>query len=215
MEVIVMEYGLLTKLPQGESQEQYDIGAWAGKFQGLHFPDLEKVRIRRPTPDLHSWQELAFDLSYVLGFGDCSKDVTVEWGDVLEVPEADHPLNERWVGFSTNEWSNLEKCLSRKVEVIVKGRTTKITLAAESFRDTSLGRLPYVTIKTKVAFWIKPALRKTNLLLASSDLSHVKVTRIEPKTGKKLEWVLDCSDSKPAPDFWLRDGDVIEVPDKK
>jgi len=32
-------------------------------------------------------------------------------------------------------------------------------------------------------------------------------------TGKKQEWVLDCSDSKPAPDFWLRDGDVIEVPD--
>jgi len=218
MEVIAMEYGLLTKLSQGESQEQYTLEAWASKFQGLHFPDLEKVRIRRPAPDLHSWQELTFDLSYVLGFGDCSKDVTVEWGDVLEVPEADHPLNERWFGFSTNEWLNLQKCLSRNVEVIVKGKPTKVTLAAEIPVNhsgvLSVQTFPPSTIKTKVPFWIKPALRKTNLLLASSDLSHVKVTRIEPKTGKKREWVLDCSDSKPAPDFWLREGDVIEVPDK-
>ena len=54
----------------------------------------------------------------------------------------------------------------------------------------------------------------SNLPLSSSDLSRVKVTRNDLKTGKKREWILDCSDSKPAPDFWLRDGDVIEVPDK-
>jgi len=214
LEVIAMEYGLLAKLPQGEAQEQYNIEAWANKFQGLYFPDLEKVRIRRPASDLHSWQEHTFDISSVLGFGDCSKDVTVEWGDVLEISEADHPLNERWVGFSTNEWLNLQKCLSRKVDVIVKGKTTKVTMAAEIPENISVGGYAPPTIKTKVPFWIKPALRKTNLLLASSDLSHIKVTRMDAKTGKKREWVLDCSDSKPAPDFWLREGDVIEVPDK-
>jgi hypothetical protein len=61
---------------------------------------------------------------------------------------------------------------------------------------------------------IKPALRQSNLLLASSDQSRIKVTRRDQATGEKREWVLDCSDGKPAPAFWLRDSDVIEVPEK-
>jgi hypothetical protein len=51
-------------------------------------------------------------------------------------------------------------------------------------------------------------------LLASSDLSRVKVTRRDPASGQKRELLLDCSDGKPAPPFWLRDGDTIEVPEK-
>jgi len=50
----------------------------------------------------------------------------------------------------------------------------------------------------------------SKLFLPSSDLSRVKITRRDPVTGIKARMVLDCSDSKPAPDFWLRDGDVIE-----
>jgi hypothetical protein len=48
----------------------------------------------------------------------------------------------------------------------------------------------------------------------------VKVTRNDPKTGKKREWVVDCRVSSPAPDspapdLWLSDGDVIDVPDRE
>jgi hypothetical protein len=57
-------------------------------------------------------------------------------------------------------------------------------------------------------------LRGSNLLLASSDLTRIKVTRHDLPTGLPHEWVVDCSDAKPAPDLWLRDGDVIEVPEK-
>jgi hypothetical protein len=101
----------------------------------------------------------------------------------------------------------------------VKGHLTKVRLAPEitfgpAILESGLVVPRGTTFTTHVPFWIKPALRKSNVLLASSDLSRVKVTRHDPKTGKKREWVLDCSDSKPAPDFWLRDGDVIEVPDK-
>ncbi len=88
------------------------------------------------------------------------------------------------------------------------------------------------------------------LLLSSSDLSRVKVSRRDPKTGKKREWILDCNPQSPSyglpgvgaiggnnprpvsppplpgvglfggnnpprePGLWLRDGDVIEVPEK-
>jgi hypothetical protein len=71
-------------------------------------------------------------------------------------------------------------------------------------------------------------------LLSSSDLSRVKVIRRDAKTGKTREWIVDCSppqspsngstffsfqltagaDSQPTSDLWLRDGDVIEVPQK-
>ena len=223
LEILAMEYGLLTRVPQGESQQAYSIEPWANKIN-LPFPNLERVRIRRPASDLKSWQEQNTDVSAAFTSGDCSKDVPLEWGDVVEVPEADHPLNESWTGFSTNEWVNLKKCLSRRVEIIVKGQSKKVTLAPEINLHVVPTRVSvdgsqtpvryFVSLKTGVAFWIKPALRKSDLLLVSSDLAHVKVTRGDPATGKKREWVLDCSDSKPAPDFWLRDGDVIEVPDK-
>ncbi len=203
----------LTKLPQGESQERLDQSVWSGSPAA--YPDLEKVKIKRPSSDFKGWQEQTVDLSPVVGSGDCSKNMPVEWGDVVEVPEADHPLNEPWPGFTTNQWVNFQKCLSRTVEVVLKGRATKVRLAPEVTFDGPMGTgLSGITFTTHVPFWIKPALRKSNVLLASSDLSHVKVTRRDPKTGQNREWILDCSDSKPAPDFWLREGDVIEVPDK-
>jgi len=138
------------------------------------------------------------------------------------IPEADHSLSAQWPGFSTNELANLKKCLSRQLTVIVKGERKQITLAPEMMfpGDTKypvpnanfVGGSP--SIRTRTPFWTKPALRESNLLLSSCDLSHVKITRQDPKTGQKLEWVVDCSNSNYAPDLWLRDGDVIEVPDK-
>jgi hypothetical protein len=43
----------------------------------------------------------------------------------------------------------------------------------------------------------------------------VKVTRRDPKTGKEREWILDCTNNSQAPDLRLREGDVIEVPEKQ
>jgi hypothetical protein len=75
------------------------------------------------------------------------------------------------------------------------------------------------------------------VLTSSSDLSRVKVTRHDATTGKNHEWIVDCSDhqsqssllnpqvqytwqfamgnSQHSSDLWLRDGDVIEVPEKQ
>ena len=63
------------------------------------------------------------------------------------------------------------------------------------------------------SYALRSVLDQSKLVRASSDLSRVKVIRRDPKTGKKREWVLDCSGDNP-PFFWLRDGDVIEVPEK-
>jgi hypothetical protein len=60
---------------------------------------------------------------------------------------------------------------------------------------------------------LRPALLGSNLNLSSADLTRVKVTRHNPKTNRTYSWVLDCSDPRTAPHFWLRDGDRIEIPE--
>jgi hypothetical protein len=56
-------------------------------------------------------------------------------------------------------------------------------------------------------------LDNSKLVRVSSDLSRVKVTRADPATKKTTEWTVDCTNPKDS-DLWLRDGDVIEVPEK-
>jgi hypothetical protein len=63
-------------------------------------------------------------------------------------------------------------------------------------------------------FMLWPVLEHSKLLLASSDLSRVTVKRRDGTTGKMHEWTVDCSNPHSPPNFWLRDGDGIEVPEK-
>ena len=56
-------------------------------------------------------------------------------------------------------------------------------------------------------------LDNSKLVRVSSDLSRVKVTRQDPLTKKTTEWTIDCTNSD-TDNLWLRDGDVIEVPEK-
>ena len=52
------------------------------------------------------------------------------------------------------------------------------------------------------------------ILRSSSDLARVKIKRSNGKSGKSQEIVVNAQTSKGADDLWLRDGDVVEVPDK-
>jgi hypothetical protein len=53
-------------------------------------------------------------------------------------------------------------------------------------------------------------------LTSKSDLSRVTVSRHNPQMKKMESWILDCSNknNQGTPDLWLRNGDVIEVPEK-
>jgi hypothetical protein len=131
--------------------------------------------------------------------------------------------------------------------LIVKGQTNAITLEPEikipgenEFANNNDGE-----IDSKTSFWLKPVLLQSKEILTSCDLSHVKVSRRDPKTGQRLQWIFDCSNppppsngfgshprdipppfvpggggqsarihASPLSDLWLRDGDVIEVPEK-
>ena len=66
---------------------------------------------------------------------------------------------------------------------------------------------------TAPSFMLRSVLDNSKLVRVSSDLSRVKVTRVDPETKKKQEWTIDCTIPTES-DLWLRDGDVIEVPEK-
>jgi ankyrin repeat protein len=229
LDLIGVQYGFLAASPnEGQGGRRF-AADFFNNHNSLPFPALAHLRIRRPAADRKGWEEQVVDLSLVLGSGDCSKDVRLGWGDVVEVPETDHPLNEKWPGFSRTELMNLKKCLTRQVEIVVKGQATNITLAPQISNleeETQPAPTPGAPpplgrrgtreplIGENTPFWLKPVLFQFKLVLTSSDLSRVKVTRHDPAAGQERQWVVDCSEISPAPDFWLRDGDKIEVPEK-
>lgn len=182
--------------PSSFSPRIYGVG---GRMEGpLKFPALENVVIRRPTADGKSWREMRVDVAKLLQSPDCSSDVPLQWGDVVEIPEADHPINAAWQGLPEAQFVKLQKCLQREVQITVKEQKTKIPLAPERGGEPR--------------FMLVPVLNQSGLLRASSDLSRVKVRRHDARTRQSYELVLDCSDA--APDLWLRDGDEIGVPEK-
>jgi hypothetical protein len=61
---------------------------------------------------------------------------------------------------------------------------------------------------------LRSVLDESKLIRSSSDLTRVKVTRRESASAKPKVWVVDCSLPDKAPDLWLRDRDVVEVPEK-
>ncbi len=91
-------------------------------------------------------------------------------------------------------------CLQKSVQLVVGGATNQITLDS-----------------WKVGF-LTQALNNSDartVLRSSSDLSRVKVTRKDPKSGRSVVMILDAtSNPERKEDLWLREGDVIEVPDK-
>jgi hypothetical protein len=141
----------------------------------------------------------------------------LQWGDQVEIPEADHALDEQWKGFSVTAFTNLQNCATRHVEFIIKGVPTKLILKpgwpVGGYPEVPGMRGPPFNY-TPPQFYIVAALNNSGLLRTSSDLSQVKVTRHNRGTGEDWERIFDCSGSIPLPNLWLRDGDVVDVPDR-
>lgn len=220
-ELVGVEYGLLAG--NNDLNWQGNLPTYrqlaAAQFRSvLPYPDLAHVRIRKPAPDFKSWQERTVDVSSLLNNGTNTNDVVLHWGEVVEIPEQDHPIDQRWDGFTLAQMENLVKGLQQHVGLIVNGHATNVSVGPEMprmphaneqirYSGGQLGKTP-----EKGTLWLKPALVNSGLVLASSDLSRVKLTRRDPATGAKHTWVYDCASANP--EVWLQEGDVIEVPEK-
>jgi hypothetical protein len=206
LEVLAMQFEFLAKT----SFEQRVICRPNQMGNALTYPDFANIRIRKPAADLKTWEEKPADLSSLLESGNCSVDVPVTWGEVIQLPELDHPLYESWTGFSQKALENLKKCLTRSVRISVKGEAKALELGPDIDFNP-----PDIQIKKAAPFWLKSVLQGSKLVLASSDLSRVKVTRRSPTSGQTQEWIIDCSPNSQAQDLWLKDGDLIEIPEKQ
>ena len=201
------------------------------------FPDLARIRIDRLQAG-GGRKEIAVDLAAALKSGDCSKDQWLEWGDVVEIPELDHNISETWHGLSDELRETLSTCLGRKVEIVVKGETFPVKLEpgfstyppGGSFAGRRLKPPNLLTpgntttspatgaespeTRHLTTFWLGETVSGANVLRASSDISRVKVKHHDPITHKTQELSFNLESNKTNPDLWLRDGDVIEIPEK-
>lgn len=221
-DVLGVQYQLISRDPDNwnpsiNESEYYTSSGNENNY--IPFPDLAHIVVHRPSAEGNSSTELKINAARGLDSGDCAADVPLRFGDVVEIPEADHVMYAQWKGLETNELFNLKNCLTRHVEVTVKGKTTKLTIGPQidipgsSVREAEGNRLQVFLQRWQpVMLW--PVLQKSKLLLASSDLSRIQVRRHDAATGKTHEWTVDCSNPQSRPNFWLRDGDVIEVPEK-
>jgi ankyrin repeat protein len=181
---------------------------------GCQFPELERVVIRRPLASGENWTNVPVNAAALLASDDCERDVPLQPGDLIEIPEADHPVDLKWPGLSLTEVTNLLRCVSRTVTLTIKGTPNRLTLELRYQPDNSFGAYGERTFELQAgSFMLKSVLLQSRLLRASSDLRRVKVKRAAHRGEPPREWQFDCSGVK-APEFWVRDGDVIEVPDR-
>ncbi|MDQ6631887.1 MAG: ankyrin repeat domain-containing protein, partial [Verrucomicrobiota bacterium] len=193
--------------------------------QNIIFPDLTKVEIHRLNSKTSAEEKIPVNLEEILKSGDCAKDIWLQWGDVIEIPETDYKLEENWKGFPQEILEMLPKCLSRKVSVSVKGETKPISLepkmqvVASSPQGVNIVTGQPVELQKwwgvrGLDFWLNNVVSNSGLLRTSSDKTHVKVTHIDPVTKKSEELVFNLEKPSGQTDLWLRDGDVIEIPEK-
>ncbi len=187
------------------------------------FPDFSKVTITRRDPKTGKLTDIPVDVAALVAAGDCSKDVPLEWGDLVDIPDREHTLNAEWYGLPSEFVDSLAKCLARKATVEVKGQRQDVTLAPSYAKLTtfpSLGNRPAaasptpLVVSVALPFQLKAVLTGSARLLSTSDLTRVTVRRVDPATGQPREWVFNEQTMDYVSDLWVRDGDVIAVPEK-
>jgi hypothetical protein len=172
----------------------------------LTFPDFLRLTIlRRTGPKAGQQKEIEVSvLNETNGF-DPAKDVPLQLGDIVEVREREHALSESPVGLTEAQDEQLKDCLKKRVVFIIKGQREEAVIEGRA-------NVAYLSV----------ALQQDNVrrvLRSSSDLARLKIKRTDPATKKTREIAANAQEffggKKPLnDDIWLRDGDVIEVPDK-
>ena len=233
------QFTLLETAMRFYSQSQVFLPGQGGQesWRALPFPDFGRIIIRRPSQKIGGKeQEIKVSLLNSSNVVDCARDVPVEFGDVIEIPESVHALNADTPNpVQELEW-NIRIAPKKEVqpgsfEARLKAAITESSAPnASPYRTTAQCLQKSVqlvvageTTTFKVNSWkegfLFSALGKTearSALRSSSDLSRVTVTRKKNNPAKPAVFTVDVSDaSQRNDDLWLQDGDVIEVPEKR
>jgi ankyrin repeat protein len=213
---------------------------WLAHFSSakaaLRFPDFGKIRIDRLVNGGKERRKIELNLETALASGDCSKDVPLEWGDIVEIPEKDHPANAFESAFPDKRRQTLGKCLARDITVTARGKTTPVHLHLAQIPPLRPGapgesatsfRLKEVVSQFTLYFHIPidpqqvlERVRKGLGLVPQGlrdlvDLKQVVVVRKSPETGEDWKVIFDAEGYSDIDDLYLRNGDAIYLPDKQ
>ena len=186
----------------------------------MPFPDLTQIRIQRfsPTQPVER-KEIVVNLLNATNGIDCAQNLTLEFGDLIEIPEREHRLSEMPVGLTDQQRAELVRCIPKRVRVIFRSEAVELSLDPDgAYLDAAIRSSPAQSV-----------------LRSSADLTRVKVTRKDPAAGQPQEFIVNVNPSppsslplpapspvgvaaygraRPVEGFWLQNGDVIEVPEK-
>jgi ankyrin repeat protein len=173
------------------------------------FPDLTRIRVLRQVDAAKDEKKvISVNLLNAAGIVLCNNDVLLEFGDIVEIPEREYRLDESRVGLTSEQSKGFFECLPKNIEVVVKGRSSPVKLAP--IPSTS-----YVASVMRMS-------SVRNVLRSTSDLSRLRITRrADPAIEQKAqELTVDLeafqrSGKQHWDDLWLRDGDIIEVPERE
>ncbi|MBX3744689.1 MAG: ankyrin repeat domain-containing protein [Verrucomicrobiae bacterium] len=195
----------------------------------LGWPALDRIRIHRLNADGSGLTVVPVAPDWFEQEA-CSWNLALEWGDGIEIPEMlTRPADARWGGLPLTCEDALQRCTQRRVTLQTGSGSHEVLLGMApvyaggarfdpdgTVISTRHGGVPRPVVRKFPArgeLWsnhLYAAVRHSGHLLASSDLTRVRVER--PSTGEA--WTLDLEDDPAEGEFWLVDGDRIEVPTK-
>ena len=170
------------------------------------FPDLKHIVVVRPSTNGAAANRFPVDLLNATNVVDCARDLPLEFGDVIEIPEREHNLAEGATYLNSLQFGEIYRYLQRQAgeaKLVVSGSKTVSLPLQPQFSEIGA---------------VLGGVNARSALSSKSDLSHIQVTRTDTATGKKNVWILDCSQARNGPyasDLRLRNGDLIEVPEKR
>lgn len=174
--------------------------------RGFDFPDWERMLIRRWSTTTDRIEEIPLRLSDFSGDNACDRIPLLERFDEIEIPEAVHAkgVSDTYKGSAL--WPVVTNCIySARYTFVVAGRTNVL---GAGFEDMSIGLNP-VSRPSGLCDWLVRVGLPTNV-----DLSKVVVRRRAFRNQPGWERTFDLSKDRPsASDLFLRDGDVVVVPE--
>jgi hypothetical protein len=200
-------------------------GRYAHEDAVVPFPEFARVAIHRLEGKRD--EVLHVNVAEILQSGDGSKDEALQVGDLIEIARQEHKVADTWYGLSPADVTALNKCLVRTVKIISQGHTNELALLPR-FADAALAeqmhfQVPQAPLNNDInglaeilkgrkadtvvrSFLLAQVMRDPKVLLNTWDLSRVRLTR----GGAKMTFDLTAN---PAPDVWLKDSDMIEIPE--
>lgn len=201
----------------------------------MSFPDLTRIRIVRSSPAKPAERkEITVNVLNATNGIDCAKDVPLEFSDVIEIPEREHTLAEPAVGLTDDQKQQMAACVEKTVRFVVRDNAVEVKVAGAWAYLSSVLRFNEVQRTLRSSSDLsRLTVRRTD---PKTGKTEEMVIDARPKPPPPATGSPTRQPSQPAADFstrlqamiraasggniinaddlWLRDGDLIEVPDK-